>query len=411
VSKNKKETEHKEEKENQLVGVSQHIRDIRDRIIKAAESNLTVLIEGPTGTGKELIAKNIHLESKRKGKPPQVVNCSTIPRDLFESELFGHKKGAFTGATRDQIGKVELADVSTLFLDEIGDLAIEHQPKILRFLEDGIFTPLGGTQKRANVRIISATNKDLLDEVEQKKFRKDLYYRLAKFRIRTLPLAKRKEDIVCLMNHFRHGRKLTREEAKKRYLLYACSFPGNVRQLSDFCGSDTELKEVEEELIKCILNLAKELGIHTEKGGFDDLPMRSGAIERPHGIDHSIENAEAMARDKRSLGKFRELTFLLRVLGCLKKHPDVVKGVRAYEIIVLAQETSLSKEKIGETLKIRKSDLMGKNFKSTFGFEYPLNKNHYYVLHPYDAYPEPYELHGFEKPGRDFYNRYGFWLS
>jgi transcriptional regulator with GAF, ATPase, and Fis domain len=408
VAKTEQDTEDKEEKENKLVGVSQHIRDIHDRIAKAAKSDLTVLIEGPTGTGKELIAKNIHLESERKEKPMLVVNCSSIPGELFESELFGHMKGAFTGAINNRVGKIELAEGGTLFLDEIGDMTPEHQPKILRFLEDGIFTPVGGTQRKANVRIIAATNKDLNTEVQSKNFRQDLYYRLTQYRIRTTPLAERREDIVSLINKFYTGRSLTQEEAEKRYLLYACSCPGNVRQLLALCGS--ELKDVKEEMLKCIFSLNNNLRDQSEKGRFEDLPMQRGAIdfEEVHG---SRELAESISKNRGKQGQFRELSFLLRILGSLTNHPDPVRSVRAYEVIVLAQETSLNQEQIAETARIRKKTLTGKNFKSYFGFDYPKNKKTYYVLHPYDAYPEPYELHGSDKPGPDFYNRYGFQLS
>jgi DNA-binding NtrC family response regulator len=278
----------------------------------------------------------------------------------------------------------------------------------LRFLEDGTFKPVGGTQKKASVRILAATNKDLLIEVQKKNFREDLYYRLAKFRIRTLPLKKRREDIICLVNHFQAVAKLTKETAKKRYLLYACSLPGNVRQLLDLYSPHTELKDIEEEMVNCILNLAKNLGLHTDKERFDDLPMRKGAIEKPVKDDHSSKLLESISGNARRKGEFRELSFLSRVLGSLKNHPNIIKSVRAYEAIVLAQETCLSREEIAETLTIRKNDLMGKNFKSAFGFEYPANQSYYYVLHPYDAYPEPYQLHGSKAPGPDFYTRYGY---
>jgi len=163
----------------ELIGVSQHIKDINKEVSGAAKSDSTVLIQGPTGTGKELIANYIHYKSQRKDRRFEIINCGAIPNDLFESELFGHKKGAFTGAVNDKEGKVAVANGGTLFFDEIGDLASDHQVKILRFLEDRSYCAVGDTKTtKTNVRIIAATNKDLPEQIEKGKFREDLYYRL-----------------------------------------------------------------------------------------------------------------------------------------------------------------------------------------------------------------------------------------
>ena len=150
---------------SEIVGVSKNIDSIRAAIEKAAGDDRSVLIQGPSGSGKELIAKNIQQKSKRKDKPFIIINCGAIPENLLESELFGHEKGAFTGAIKKKLGKFELANGGTLFLDEIGDLHTDHQVKILRFLQDGNIEPIGGQTKQVDVRIIAATNKDLLKEI------------------------------------------------------------------------------------------------------------------------------------------------------------------------------------------------------------------------------------------------------
>ncbi len=221
-----------------LIGSSGAIQAVYALIDRVAETSVTVLLTGESGSGKELVAREIHRRSTRKEGPLVSVNCAAIPADLIESELFGHEKGAFTGATDQRVGKFEQAHGGTLFLDEIGDMPPETQAKILRILEDGQVQRLGGRQTVAvDVRILSATNKNLPALVGDKKFREDLYYRLHVVEIDIPPLRKRPEDIPSLVTYFlqicaeKHGRPFPRLEPGVLGKLVQYSYPGNVRQL------------------------------------------------------------------------------------------------------------------------------------------------------------------------------------
>jgi two-component system nitrogen regulation response regulator GlnG len=223
-----------------VVGLCPAMQQIFKLVGKMAASDLTVLIKGESGTGKELLAKAIHYNSRRLARPFVAVNCAAIPRDLLESELFGHEKGAFTGASALRRGKFELAEGGTLFLDEIGDMDLGLQAKILRVLQERQFERVGGErQLSADVRVIAATNQDLETAVAQKAFREDLYYRLNVVAINLPPLRERSEDIPLLVNHFLHlfaeeqGQepKTVSPEALEWMLAY--SWPGNVRELEN----------------------------------------------------------------------------------------------------------------------------------------------------------------------------------
>jgi len=207
----------------------------------AAPSDSTVLLLGETGTGKELIARAIHDRSRRKQRTLVKLNCAAIPTGLLESELFGHEKGAFTGAISQKIGRLELADQGTLFLDEVGDIPIEIQPKLLRALQEREFERLGSTHTRkVNVRLIAATNCDLEKMVANREFRSDLYYRLNVFPIRIPPLRERKGDIPLLVSYF--VQKFAKEMQKQIDAvptavmkgLTICDWPGNIRELENF---------------------------------------------------------------------------------------------------------------------------------------------------------------------------------
>jgi transcriptional regulator with GAF, ATPase, and Fis domain len=187
----------------ELLGVSAGLRRVHEQIEMVAPTDATVLILGETGVGKELVARAIHESSPRREHSLIKINCSAIPRELFESEFFGHKKGAFSGALADRIGRFQLADGGTLFLDEIGDLPMGMQPKLLRVLQDGEFEPVGDNRtRRVSVRTIAATNHDLKGLVRAGLFREDLYYRLSVFPIEVPPLRERKDDIPILATHF-----------------------------------------------------------------------------------------------------------------------------------------------------------------------------------------------------------------
>jgi DNA-binding NtrC family response regulator len=223
---------------NQILGVSEACRRVHKRVEMVAQTDSTVLIQGETGTGKELIAQEIHQMSRRKDRPLIKVNCASIPKELYESEFFGHVRGAFTGAFKDRVGRFEAADGGTLFLDEIGEIPIDLQSKLLRALQEKQYERVGDERtKRVDVRIIAATNRDLKLEAEMGRFRQDLYYRLNVFPIQIAPLRERREDIPLLTKFF--VRTLSRElqcplprltEAGVDKLL-DYDWPGNIREL------------------------------------------------------------------------------------------------------------------------------------------------------------------------------------
>lgn len=224
----------------EMVYGSEEFSNVLSEVEKVAPTTATVLLLGESGTGKELLARAIHKTSLRNNKPLIKVNCSAIPRELIESELFGHKKGSFTGAFNDKIGKLELADRGTLFLDEIGELPLDMQPKILRFLQEGEIEVVGGTvSKKLDVRVIAATNRNLKEEIEKKQFREDLYFRLNVFPIVVPPLRKRKDDIPLLVQHFvdkfnkSYGKniKYISDGAMRKLKQY--EWPGNIRELEN----------------------------------------------------------------------------------------------------------------------------------------------------------------------------------
>ncbi|NVN99406.1 MAG: sigma-54-dependent Fis family transcriptional regulator [Geobacteraceae bacterium] len=226
--------------ENGIIGNSAAMRETYKTIGKVAPSDMTVLIQGESGTGKELIAKAIHYNSKRLVKPFIAMNCAAIPKELLESELFGHEKGSFTGAGERKLGKFEQANGGTIFLDEIGDMPLDLQAKILRVLQERELTRTGGSQNiTVDVRIVAATNQDLLQLVQQRLFREDLYYRLNVVPINLLPLRERREDILLLVDHFLQKTCIELDipmkqiDKRAREKLSANSWPGNVRELEN----------------------------------------------------------------------------------------------------------------------------------------------------------------------------------
>ena len=224
-----------------IIGASGALREVLDLVRTVSPTDSTALIEGETGTGKELIARAIHEHSTRRHRPFVKVNCAAIPLGLLESELFGHERGAFTGAVTRKVGRFEAANQGTLFLDEVGDIPPELQPKLLRVLQDGEFERLGSTQtQRANVRLVAATNRDLAKLVAQNQFRRDLYYRLNVFPIPLPPLRDRSGDIPLLVMHFVriYSERLHKQiEWIPREVMEALvdhSWPGNIRELQNF---------------------------------------------------------------------------------------------------------------------------------------------------------------------------------
>jgi transcriptional regulator with GAF, ATPase, and Fis domain len=234
------EQDEKQHRFEQIIGSSTALEAVLEQVERVAPTGSTMLIQGETGTGKELIARAIHNISSRCGRPYVKLNCAAIPFDLLESELFGHERGAFTGAIAQKVGRLELADKGTLFLDEVGDIPLALQPKLLRVLQEQEFERLGsGRTHHVDVRLVAATHRDLAQMVEQREFRSDLYYRLNVFPIVLPPLRERRQDIVPLAQHFvdvfarRMGKRIERipEETLTGFKSY--SWPGNIRELQN----------------------------------------------------------------------------------------------------------------------------------------------------------------------------------
>ena len=223
-----------------IIGNSPALESVLAEVERVAPTDSTVLVFGETGTGKELIAHAIHNISPRCGRSFIKLNCAAIPFDLLESELFGHEKGAFTGAVAQKIGRFEMADTGTLFLDEIGDIPLALQPKLLRVLQEQEFERLGsGRTHRINVRLIAATHRDLTEMVRRKEFRSDLYYRLNVFPVTLPPLRERRQDIPQLVSHFvemfarRMGKRINEIPKETLHAFTSYSWPGNVRELQN----------------------------------------------------------------------------------------------------------------------------------------------------------------------------------
>jgi len=225
----------------QIIGTSSALEAVLEQVEQVAPTDSTVLIQGETGTGKELIARAIHNLSARCGRPFVKLNCAAIPFDLLESELFGHERGAFTGAIAQRVGRFELADKGTLFLDEVGDIPPGLQPKLLRVLQEQEFERLGGTRThQVDVRLVAATNRNLMDMVKRNEFRSDLYYRLNVFPIPLPALRERREDIPALVEHFveiysrRMDKKIEHIAPETMSALTSHPWPGNIRELQNF---------------------------------------------------------------------------------------------------------------------------------------------------------------------------------
>jgi formate hydrogenlyase transcriptional activator len=225
----------------QIIGNSPELESVLEQVEQVAPTGSTVLIQGETGTGKELIARAIHNISSRCGRPYLRLNCAAIPFDLLESELFGHEKGAFTGAIAQKVGRFELADKGTLFLDEVGDIPLALQPKLLRVLQEQEFERLGSARThQVDVRLVAATNRNLVDMVKRNEFRSDLYYRLNVFPIPLPALRERREDIPALVEHFveiyarRMDKQIEHIPAETMSALVSYQWPGNIRELQNF---------------------------------------------------------------------------------------------------------------------------------------------------------------------------------
>ncbi len=264
---------------DKIAGSSQKMSEVFDAVKRVAGTNSNVLLLGESGTGKELVARAIHYNSPRKDAPFVVVDCTSIPKDLMESELFGHLKGSFTGAVSDKKGKIEAAEGGTLFLDEIGDLNIELQGKLLRFLQEREFTPVGGHKGRvADARVVAATHVDLEEAVREGRFREDLYYRLNVIPVMIPSLRERKDDIPELVRHFLkkyegEGVVLQKEalEALTKY-----SWPGNVRELENAVARLLIMKKGEAITLE---DLPERIRERPKAGGFINMPLEGVSLD------------------------------------------------------------------------------------------------------------------------------------
>jgi transcriptional regulator with GAF, ATPase, and Fis domain len=232
-----------------LIGQSEEMRKVFELVEKIADCDSTILVNGETGTGKGLVAKAIHLKSKRRSKPFISINCGAIPENLLESELFGHVRGAFTGATTSKMGKFELADGGTVFLDEIGDMSPDLQVKVLKVLEEGEFEQVGGSKTiHVDVRIIAATHRDLSEEVQKGNFREDLYYRLFVIPLMLPALRERRSDIPHLVSYFleqsnqKNNRQVKEFTEDAMVMMMNYGWPGNVRELKNIVERMVVLK-------------------------------------------------------------------------------------------------------------------------------------------------------------------------
>jgi two-component system, NtrC family, response regulator len=301
-----------------IIGKSKPIRDVFETIRKVAPANATVLIEGESGTGKEMVAKSIHFNSARRDKPFIAVNCSALAESLLESELFGHEKGAFTGAVARKKGRFELADTGTLFLDEIGELSQNLQVKLLRVLQEKTFELVGGTRSIvADIRVIAATNKNLKEEMASGRFREDLYYRLNVVRIVLPPLKQRKEDIRMLVNHFIDKYASERKvdlpvkgvDQEVDRLFFDYSWPGNVRELENLiervmilCPNDTvQVSDLPMDFRDNVHNALHLEGIPSDATLYDTLAtIEKAMIERALKM---ADNVQAHAAALLGIGK------------------------------------------------------------------------------------------------------------
>ena len=300
-----------------IVGESREMNQVFNKIEKVGPSDVTVLVQGESGSGKELAAKEIHKKSSRKNKPMIIMNCAALPETLIESELFGHEKGAFTGATERRLGKFELADKGTIFLDEIGDMSPNTQAKVLRVLQEQSFERLGGTETlRVDVRLISATHKDLLKEIKEGNFREDLYYRLKVVEILLPPLRNRREDIIILAEKFiqyfsekhRKNVKSISNEAVKVFTRY--SWPGNVRELQNVIESAVVMANAETLEIS---DFPGEISNSESNSSLDyNLPFRDAkkivveAFERDFVSRKLAENKGNISKAAEALGMHRQ---------------------------------------------------------------------------------------------------------
>jgi len=349
-----------------IIGDSESMAEIKSMVSTYSKSDASVLIGGDTGTGKELISKAIHLNSHRNHKPFQAINCGAIPAQFLESELFGHKKGAFTGSISDRKGRFELADQGTLFLDEIGDMPLELQVKLLRVLEDGVVQPLGGGETKVDVRIVAATHRKLEEMMSQGKFREDLFYRLNVLPIKIPSLCQRTNDIPILIEHlakkFSNQKKPISFTPASLDVLQHHKWPGNVRELANFVHrfttllpeSQIDLFSINTQFLDTEIRLLIANRANTEQSSFDFLSYKESAnevvINNKINQRNFVSNNVEADRKKFEMDDFEDIIALSESLEFIPE-----KGIHAKNILNKLEEEFIKKALIQTSGNVSKA--------------------------------------------------------
>ncbi|MFH1115374.1 MAG: sigma-54 dependent transcriptional regulator [Pseudomonadota bacterium] len=322
----------------EIIGKSSHMTDVFDLISQVAPTKAGILIMGESGTGKELVAKAVHYNSTRRNKPFVTINCTAIPENLLESEMFGYVKGSFTGAVSNKPGLVEAAHTGTLFLDEVGEIPLSIQAKLLRFLQESEFRRVGDTDgKKIDVRIIAATNKVLEDEMESGAFREDLYYRLNVIRIRLPSLREREEDIPLLVDHFlkkfaaEQGKRITKTSSLAMQVLCNYTYPGNVRELEHIIERCVTLEQSDQLTAENLPPKLVESGAISKDTRLPDIP--------PEGIDL---NKTLETLEKRLINGALEMT------GWNRSRAAALLGISFRSLRYRLLKLGMDREDIGE---------------------------------------------------------------
>jgi len=376
-----------------ILGSSTELTQLRGLIKQCAASDAPVLLRGESGTGKELVSRALHSQSARVSNPFVAINCGAIPDQLLESELFGHRRGAFTGATCDRKGRFELAHKGTLFLDEIGDMPSQLQVKFLRVLEEKVIQPLGGTSEiEVDVRIVAATHRDLEEMVTEGEFREDLLYRLNVLPIRIPPLSQRKEDIPELLDHFSESFAVNNKRVsftrRSLLLLQAYSWPGNVRELSNlvqrfsvlYPGKTIELSKIPEEFLSQELihmaGFSEDSTIEEQSdvspGEKDDL-RSFHEVEEETSLNDSLPQANNEEGVDFSANDFEQIIELSNTISTLPDAgvptKDILNNLESNLIRTALDQTNGNVSKASELLQMGRTSLIQKINK------YHLHKN------------------------------------
>src|SRR6056300_1266736 len=349
-----------------IIGDSESMAEIKSMVSTYSKSDASVLIGGDTGTGKELVSKAIHLNSHRKHKPFQAINCGAIPAQFLESELFGHKKGAFTGSISDRKGRFELADQGTLFLDEIGDMPLDLQVKLLRVLEDGVVQPLGGGETKVDVRIVAATHRKLEEMISQGKFREDLFYRLNVLPIKIPSLCQRTNDIPILIEHlakkFSNQKKPISFTPESLDVLQHHKWPGNVRELANFVHrfttllpeSQIDLFSINTQSLDTEIRLLIANRANMEQSSFDFLSYKESAnelvINNKINQRNFVSNNVEADRKKFEMDDFEDIIALSENLEFITE-----KGIHAKNILNKLEEEFIKKALIQTSGNVSKA--------------------------------------------------------